>query len=306
MEKGTYLTLKYCAVCFEPLEHDYDTVCPSCGQKTTALNINMRLKLDETVDKKYKNAPNKTAVIFGAAAIIQLVYAVFAILIILGLMSKPSAGAVVSEVSSISFQRDESDPYPELSKYIQKAMKYDTFEEFYDSCMPLEYEPEMYLYAWNTAGLVRWNKSHAQELPKDPVPVKEDSAGSTVLWFGGGLGIMFFALMILIALSAIWDCIGVFREKDKALINLWGMSEYALKSSGITLNFISLGLYIWGICCLEKMELVLGSSKMRASRHQKIYRAKHPLGDTNEWCCEFCGYINDKRDSECKSCGKYR
>ena len=305
MEKGAYLVRKYCAVCFEPLDNDFDTVCPSCGQKTTAININKRLKLDETVDKKYRNAPNKTAAVFGAAAVIQLVYAVFAILIILGLMSKPSSG-VVSEVSSISFQRDESDPYPELSKYIEKARKYDTYEEFLDSCRPLKYEPKIYTYAWNVAGLTRQSNAHKQELPKDPVPAKEDSTGSTVLWFGGGFGILLFSFIIYVALLVIWYCIRALREKDKTLVTLWGMSEYALKTSIVTLNFISLGLYLWGIWYLDRMELVLGSGKMRASRHQKIYKARNPLGDTNEWCCEFCGYINEKRDSECKSCGKYR
>lgn len=306
MKKGAYLVLKYCAVCFEPLDHDYDTVCSSCGQKTTVININKRLKLDKTVDKRYRNAPIKTAAVFGAAAVIQLVYAVVAILVILGLMSKPSQ-RTASPIMSSTSQSVESDPYAVLSQYINKALKYDTYEEFLKSCLPLTHEPEFYTSAWNTAGQIRWSNAHKHELPKDPVPEKEtENSGKTVLWFGGGFGILFFAFIILVALSVIWYGIKVLREKDNSLISLWGMSEFALKTSAVTLNFISLGLYLWGIWYLDRMELVLGSSTMRSMRHQKIYKAQNPLGDTNEWCCEFCGYINEKRDSECRSCGKYR
>ena len=67
-----YFEVKYCALCFEPLDDDFDGTCPVCGQKTTALNINKRLKLDKAVDEKYRNAPKKSAAILARRALFRL------------------------------------------------------------------------------------------------------------------------------------------------------------------------------------------------------------------------------------------
>lgn len=45
----------------------------------------------------------------------------------------------------------------------------------------------------------------------------------------------------------------------------------------------------------------------RASREKARKRIQQKeILDRTEWQCKHCGYINNKRDPQCKSCGKYR
>lgn len=75
-----YLTKKYCSLCFEPLDDNFDGTCGACGQKTTALNVFKRLRFDRSVDKKSRTAPKFAAVLSTIAFAVQLVYAVVVLL----------------------------------------------------------------------------------------------------------------------------------------------------------------------------------------------------------------------------------
>ena len=54
------------------------------------------------------------------------------------------------------------------------------------------------------------------------------------------------------------------------------------------------------IICEEKID-----NRSRTERMKKRFAPKEIYGPT-VWECKHCGYINEKRDSECKSCGKYK
>ena len=305
-ERQDFLVPKYCAACFEPLDGEFDGVCTVCGQKTAAININKRLKLDETVDKEYRNAPKKAAAIFGAAGIIQLVYSLILLFILLGLINDPfkSNTTTINVNTALNAEVSEgSDAY-----YIKKALKCDTYADFLESCKPLTREDSFYRRIWKSAVDISINRGNSHNAPQDPIPLKEadNSVGSTILMIGGGVGIFALSLVIPMSFITVLRCVGALRDRDGSLHSLSKWGETLGQFSIITLNFITVGLCVWGLMFLDKLNISLGGTKMRVLRYKKIHKAKNPLGDTNEWCCGFCGYINEKRDSECKSCGKYR
>lgn len=146
-------------------------------------------------------------------------------------------------------------------------------------------------------------------MPQDPVPITETeikSGGVTLLGFGGTVVIIVLSITILTSLIEIWYCVGALLDKDNSMNGLFKWSELFGQTLVITLNFINVGLCFLGAWYLDRINISLGGDKLRVLRHQKIHKAKNPLGDTDEWCCKHCGYINNKRDSECKSCGKYK
>lgn len=302
MEKvSNCFDVKYCALCFEPLDDDFDGVCPECGQKTTALNVNERLKLDDTVDEKYRNAPKKAAAIFGAASVIQLVLII--ILLIAGFMSSSAVQAKNAAVETYS------DTESDTTNYVEKALKFDTHAEFLDDCEPLAYEEDFYRFIWTSSVDIRAGRVNRRETPQDPLPITETNprkGGITLADIGSKWGVAILSPLALTALTTIWFCIRALLDKDGSMNGLMKFGELFGEASIITLNFISIGLCFWGLWYLEKVDLSLGGEKLKVLRYQKIHKAKNPLGNTEEWCCPNCGYINKKIDLECKSCGKYR
>ena len=302
MEKvQNYFEVKYCALCFEPLDDDFDGTCPVCGQKTTALNISERLKLDETVDEKYKNAPKKAAAIFGAASVIQLVLII--ILLIAGFTSSSAVQAKNAAVETYS------DTESDTTNYVKKALKFDTYAEFLEDCEPLAYEEDFYRFIWTSSVDIRVGRANRRETPQGPLPITETNSrdgGITLADIGSKWGAAILSLPALTALMMIWYSIRALLDKDGSMNGLLKFGEVFGEASLITLNFLSIGLCFFGLWYLEKVNISLGGEKLRVLRHKKIHKAKNPLGNTDEWCCEYCGYINKKIDLECKSCGKYR
>ncbi len=233
-----YLAKKYCALCYEPLDDDFDGTCGSCGQKTTALNVLKRLKFDSSVDKKLRTTPKFAAVLSTLA-----------------------------------------------------------FEE----CKPLKYEPDYYRGIWNNAGISRVIQNNQSQIPQDPLPAEKED--TTILdIFGTGFSIMF----IVLSLCGLAACVAVFLEFDGSVKALLFCSGEFSKLFVLTFNFFSVALMFFSVFQLSFLNEQLGGGRLRYSRLWKIYKAKNPIGSTDEWCCKNCGYINSRLDSECKSCGKYK
>lgn len=310
-----YLAKKYCALCFEPLDDDFDGTCGSCGQKTTALNINERLKFDSSVDKKSRTAPKFAAVLSTIAFAAQLVYAVVVLLFSLNVFPENHTSVEnhisVEDHTSVSQpdlfeslteeERKEREIY---SFYFDKAMKCDEYWEFLEECKPLKYEPDYYRRVWNNAGISRSIRSiekNQSQIPQDPLPAEKED--TTILdIFGTGFSIMF----IVLSLCGLAACAAVFLERNGSVEVLMFCLKQFSQLFLLTFNFFSVALMFVSIHKLFGLNEQLGGDKLTVSRIWKIHRAKNPIGSTDEWCCKNCGYINSRLDSECKSCGKYK
>lgn len=222
--KWELFSQKYCAQCYEVLDWRFKNgVCPVCGQKTTALNINKRLKFDNSLDKKDRSALIKAAAMMGAASLIQLVYSIAALLAFTGVL-----GGALGEF--------------------------------------------------------------ARSLPESVEGVNIALSAAFILLSAVGT-----------ALSA-----GILADVDRSVSLAMLFLENLAPAVVISLNLASLGLYIYTVSYLSKLHERLSGDKMQLARQINVYKAKNPLGSENTWCCKHCGYVNSKRDSECKSCGKYR
>lgn len=308
-EEINYLAKKYCALCFEPLDNDFDGTCGACGQKTTALNVLKRLKFDSSVDKKSRTAPKFAALLSTLAFAVQLVYAVIVLLFSLNVF--PENHTSVEDHTSVSLpdlfenltdeERKEREIY---SFYFDKAMKCDEYWEFLEECKPLKYEPDYYRRVWNNAGISRSIRSiekNQSQIPQDPLPAEKED--TTILdIFGTGFSIMF----IVLSLCGLAACAAVFLERNGSVEVLMFCLKQFSQLFLLTFNFFSVALMFVSIHKLFGLNEQLGGDKLTVSRIWKIHRAKNPIGSTDEWCCKNCGYINSKLDSECKSCGKYK
>lgn len=302
-----YLAKKYCALCFEPLDNDFDGTCGACGQKTTALNVLKRLKFDSSVDKKSRTAPKFAALLSTLAFAVQLVYAVIVLLFSLNVF--PENHTSVEDHTSVSLpdlfenltdeERKEREIY---SFYFDKAMKCDDYWEFLEECKPLKYEPDYYRGIWNNAGISRYISENQSKIPQDPLPEAKKEENAVPKALGTGFSIMF----IVLSLCGLAACVAVFLEFDGSVKALLFCSGEFSKLFVLTFNFFSVALMFFSVFQLSFLNEQLGGGRLRYSRLWKIYKAKNPIGSADEWCCKNCGYINSKLDSECKSCGKYK
>lgn len=76
------LDASFCNLCFEPLDNCSDKICPTCGQKTTAISLAERLNADKTLDKRTKNTPRTAVVMITVACVIHLIYCVTAFIVL--------------------------------------------------------------------------------------------------------------------------------------------------------------------------------------------------------------------------------
>lgn len=222
--KWELFSQKYCAQCHEILDWRFKNgVCPVCGQKTTALNINKLFKFDDSIEKKDRSALVKAAVMIGAASLIQLAYSIIALLMFTGVM-----GGALGEL--------------------------------------------------------------ARSLPEPIEGVNIAISAAFILFSAVGM-----------ALSA-----GMLADADRSVSLAMFFLEKLAPASVISLNLVSLGLYSCTFFYLNNLHKRLGNDKRQLARQINVYNAKNPLGSDETWCCKYCGYVNCKRDSECKSCGKYK
>lgn len=308
-DETNYLAKKYCALCFEPLDDDFDGTCGACEQKTTALNVLKRLRFDSSVDKKSRTAPKFAAVLSTIAFAVQLVYAVIVLLFSLNVF--PENRTSVEDHTSVpqpdfleSLTEEEQKEREIYRFYFDKAMKCGGWEEFLEECKPLKHDLDYYRRVWKNAGISRSIRSineNQSQMPQDPLPAEKED--TTVLdIFETGFSITF----IVLSLCGLAACAAVFLEKDGSVKALMFCSGEFSKLFLLTLNFFSVALMIFSVYQLSFFNERLGGGRLRYSRLWKIHRAKNPIGSTDEWCCKNCGYINSRLDSECRSCGKYK
>ena len=295
-----YLAKKYCALCYEPLDDNFDGTCSACGQKTTALNVLKRLRFDSSVDKKSRTTPKFAAVLSVLAFAGQLVYAVIVLLLSLNVFPADNTSAPPPDF--LESLTDEERREREIYRfYFDKAMKCNDYWEFLEECEPLRHEPDYYRGIWNNAGISRYISENQSQIPQDPLPAaKKDTTVSNAL--GTGFSIKF----IVLSLCGLGVCAAVFLEKDGSVEALMFCSSEFVKLFILTFNFFSVALLIYSTYQLAFFNERLGGGRLRHMRLWKIHRAKNPIGSADEWCCKNCGYVNRKLDSECKSCGKYK
>lgn len=305
-----YLSKKYCALCFEPLDDDFDGMCGACGQKTTALNVFKRLKFDSSVDKKSRTTLRFATLLSTLGFSVQLVYAVIMLLLSLNVFSlngfslnvKPNNDTSKPPPDFLESLTEEEQREREIYRfYFDKAMKCDDYWEFLEECKPLTHEIDYYHAIWNNAGISRRIKKSQSVIPQDPQPAAKNDT-SLPQAFETGFSIMF----IVLSLCGLGACVAVFLERNNSVDALmWCSAEFS-KMFVLTFNFFSVALLFFSVYQLSFFNERLGGGRLRYSRLWRIHKAKNPIGNTNEWCCKNCGYINSKLDSECKSCGKYK
>ena len=294
-----YLEKKYCALCFEPLDDNFDGTCGACGQKTTALDVLKRLKLDGSVDKKSRTAPRFAVLLSALGFVLQLAYIIVLLLLSANVASKNDTSAPSPDFL-VSLTEEEQKKGEIYSRYFEKAMKFDDYQEFLDDCRPLEYEPDFYSGVWNNAAISKRIHKDQSQLPSDTQTTKKQNNVLPIL------AISILALFIVVSLCGLALCAAVLFGADGSVRALIMWSGECAKIFAVTLNFFSAALLFLSLYQFSSLNEQLGGGRLRVSRLWKIHRAKNPIGNTDEWCCEYCGYINSRLDSECKSCGKYR
>lgn len=300
MEKvSNCFEVKYCALCFEPLDDDFDGVCPVCGQKTTALNVLKRLKLDGSVDKKSRTAPRFAALLAALGFVLQLAYVIGLLLLSANIASKKETSAPSPDFL-VSLTEEEQKNAEIYSRYFERAMKFDDYQEFLEDCRPLEYEPEFYRDVWNNAAISRSIQKDQSQLSSDPLPAEKQNNVVQIV------EISISALFAVISLCGLALCAAVLFGADGSVRALIMWSGECAKIFAVTLNFIGAALLLLSLYQFSSLNEQLGGGRLRVSRLWKIRKAKNLIGNADEWCCNNCGYINKKIDLECKSCGKYR
>lgn len=122
------------------------------------------------------------------------------------------------------------------------------------------------------------------------------------IWDGGGVLISLFE-MIISVLPFI--CVPfILKGNCRAMDTFLWLSMLPIGVS-LFVNIPACILGFVGAVIATDMDHKLIFDRSSREKAKKRLQQKEIL-DRTEWRCKGCGYINDKRDSECKSCGKYR
>lgn len=297
-----YIDMKYCSLCSEPLGADFSgAVCPSCGQKTTPLNLIKRLKADSEQSEKIRTTPRSCALLAGAAYVVQLVYAVIVLLFSAGVFDTHKS--VEPDFMLTSYTEEELHEIEIERYYRDKAMKCDSWKEFIEVCSPLTHDIDYYTRVWNNAGLIKYIDSQQSQVPTDPLPQKKTNE---TFDFGKIIWCVYMSVAAVVSGLGLFACARVLLERDNSLGALQGAAAYSADIYLFSLNFFSVAILIYVAYLIMVLNEQLGGGKYNRSRLWRIKRAKNPIMNTGEWCCRHCGYINVKTASECKSCGKYK
>ena len=133
------------------------------------------------------------------------------------------------------------------------------------------------------------------KMPRTAIPFLWDP-----IWEGGAV-----PLIVTILLAVPLTCVPfILKGKCHAMDIFVDLSMGALVVLLIT-NIPCLILVFVGIIIATDMDHKLIFDRSSREKAKKRLQQKEIL-DRTEWQCKHCGYINVKRDSECKSCGKYR
>ena len=272
-----YLEKKYCALCFEPLDDNFDGTCGACGQKTTALNVLKRLKLDGSVDKKSRTAPRFAVLLAALGFVLQLAYILGLLLLSANIASKKETSAPSPDFL-VSLTEEEQKKGEIYSYYFDKAMKFDDYQEFLDDCRPLEYEPDFYSGVWNNAGISRSIQKDQSHLPSDIRPAEKQNNVVQII------EISISAVFAVISLCGLALCAAVLLGADDSVRALIMWSGECAKIFAVTLNFIGAALLLLSLYQFSSLNEQLGGGRLRVSRLWKIRKAKNPIGNADEWC----------------------
>lgn len=303
---NNYLDAYFCNLCLEPLEDDFNGICPSCGQKTTPIPLAERLNADKNLDMRTKNTPRSMTVLVTIACVIHLIYCITAFIVLFRAVYLPTEEQTTIEEISYDFTPTEEEL--RIARLYEKALKYDDVQEFVKDMSPSGQEQVKYYYSiWNYAWLSKSIADRAESAAVIYQNNSYDSAGKFLGFVGGTAGILVATLEGGITVIHLAKCIAYFLGK-KGLGALMEFSINHCQTIIVTLNVPCFVMFMYAWSEMSRLNKALGGDALRAGRRARIFRAKQRggLADDKHWCCEGCGYINPTRVSECISCGKYK
>lgn len=299
------LAASFCNLCFEPLENCSGNICPTCGQKTTAISLTERLNADRTLDRRTKNTPHSMAVMITIACVIHLIYCVTAFFVLFRTVYFPAPQQEVSEdITAVLTPTEEEQ---RIARLYKKALEYDDPQDFVKEMSPSGQEQIKYYYGiWNNAQM---SKAISDRYESNVTEIRQENnnTGNFLGFIGGTAGILIAALEGGITIIHLAICIAFFLGK-KGLDILESFSLNHCQTIIYTLNIPCFVMFMYAGTEISRLNERLGGDSLRAGRRARIFRAKQRggLADDKQWCCESCGYINPSRASECISCGKYK
>ena len=164
-----------------------------------------------------------------------------------------------------------------------------------------------YRAIWTNAWLSKSLSENADITPAAVQPVKQDPDEITVLGFVGYSGVFVAALDALMTLWHIYYCARYLLGAKDGFAKLVGFSMEHSKVIPLTLDIPAFAAILAAVASFETLNRRLGGKKLQLTRSLRVFKAKQAggLADRDIWLCE-CGKVNNKRDSECVSCGRYK
>lgn len=307
---GYMLDERFCNLCYEPL-HGETQRCPVCGQKTTPITLSERLRADETFAKQ-RNKPFICALVITAACLFHLAWCCIGGLTLYRKITAPPAPVQQAEsvsVPSFHLTEEEQKRNDRIALLMERALDYEDRGEFLRAfCSSRSQEDiEFYCGVWTNALLAKSLSEYADSAPATVQPVKQNSDEITVLGFVGYSGVLAAALDALMTLGHIYYCARCWLGAKDGFARLVGFSMEHSKVIPLTLDILAFAAILAAVLSLEALNRRLGGEKIQRTISLRVFKAKQAggLADRDIWLCE-CGKINNKRDSECVSCGRYK
>lgn len=307
---GYMLDERFCNLCYEPL-HGETQRCPVCGQKTTPITLSERLRADETFAKQ-RNKPFICALVITAACLFHLAWCCIGGLTLYRKITAPPAPVQQAEsvsVPSFHLTEEEQKRNDRIALLMERALDYEDRGEFLRAfCSSRSQEDiEFYCGVWTNAWLAKSLRENADSMPATVQPIARDPDEITVLGFVGYSGVLAAALDALMTLWHIYYCARYWLGAKNGFARLVGFSMEHSKVIPLTLDIPAFAAIIAAVASLEALNRRLGGEKLRRTRSLRVFKAKQAggLADRDIWLCE-CGKVNNKRDSECVSCGRYK
>ena len=162
-------------------------------------------------------------------------------------------------------------------------------------------------YAINIAycivGIVKFVSGEVIEPIPSIVDGRDDSLFQFIWYYGPGVTVISTVLSLLIFILGAFD---ITPKDHRGLRMFLSVASDMGAFMFMTRNFVGGSLLVASLLLLYVPGGVVNSKKYQERRLTRIYKNRYDSVDSNVWRCMHCGYINEKRDSECKSCGKYR
>ncbi len=302
----------YCSLCYQPL-HGAEKTCPTCGQKTTPIDIFKKLELDDSFTKREKTELSFSSMMIFGAVLIELFICVFAVLFMTGIIGKDPHEITAEEYHAHML---EDMTFEERKLYEKTQLAREQVREYWDSAPDewdfheflMEYnirgteDVEFYHAIWNQEGVSRYVDTHPVEISGG-----SSSNGTELVWDKA----KYVAIPLLIMFSvfqafAIILLIPVLMKKQAAIQTMLSfVAEIDLYLMLVTGNIISFGMMYYGIVQISRLTQKAESGNVH-NLSGKIQRRLRVANEHGEWECHYCSYINGVNDSVCRSCGRDR